>query len=138
MHQQRVTKCPPELIAGYYWYGPKKCSAGKIPRWVTTLCSIQPSTPSDTTAGNTPESEHVDLDILESATDIFDEQITHNDKTADPIVVDNGFDPSIIDDFDEVKSDVLESTGLPATRQRITQPCPYNLRNTINLPKKYQ
>ena len=24
VHQQQVTRCPPELITGYYWYGPKK------------------------------------------------------------------------------------------------------------------
>jgi len=59
VHQQCVTKCPPEFIAGYYWYGPKKCSAGKIPQWVTTLCPIKPSTPSDTTVENTPVYEHV-------------------------------------------------------------------------------
>jgi len=86
---------------------------------------------------NTPEYDHVVLDVLESVTDIFDEQITHDDKAAEPTIVDDDFDPSIVNDFDEIESDVLESTP-PATRRRITKTCPYNLRNTINLPKKYQ
>lgn len=35
---QQASNCsPPELLAGYYWYGPRKYSAGKIPHWVTTL-----------------------------------------------------------------------------------------------------
>ena len=30
VHQQRVTSCPPALVTGYYWYGPKKHSDGKV------------------------------------------------------------------------------------------------------------
>ena len=29
VHQQRVTRCPPELVAGYYWYGAAKHSFWK-------------------------------------------------------------------------------------------------------------
>ena len=34
VHQQRVTSSPPALVAGYYWYGPKKHSSGKVPQWI--------------------------------------------------------------------------------------------------------
>ena len=37
VHQQRTTRCPPELVAGYYWYGPKKHSMGGAPTWVDQL-----------------------------------------------------------------------------------------------------
>ena len=38
VHQQRVTSSPPaHLVAGYYWYGPKKHSSGKVPQWVEKL-----------------------------------------------------------------------------------------------------
>ena len=37
VHQQRVTKSPPALVTGYYWYGPKKHSNGKVPQWVEKL-----------------------------------------------------------------------------------------------------
>ena len=41
VHQQRVTytRYPPELVAGYYWYGPAKHSFGKTPQWVQSLCA---------------------------------------------------------------------------------------------------
>ena len=38
MHQQWVIMCPSELIAGYYWYGPKKHSFDITPQWVESLC----------------------------------------------------------------------------------------------------
>ena len=40
VHQQWVTRCPPHLVTGYYWYGPKKHSTGgapRSPRWVEDL-----------------------------------------------------------------------------------------------------
>jgi len=37
VHQQRVCRCPPELIPGYYWYGSKQHSLGSIPKWVQEL-----------------------------------------------------------------------------------------------------
>ena len=43
VHQQRVTRCPPELIAGYYWYGSAKHSFGRTLQWVQSLCA--PSEP---------------------------------------------------------------------------------------------
>ena len=37
VHQQRVARCPPELITGYYWYGSNQNSRGKVPQWVEQL-----------------------------------------------------------------------------------------------------
>ena len=37
VHQQRVARCPPELVARYCWYGAKQQSKGKVPQWVENL-----------------------------------------------------------------------------------------------------
>ena len=37
VHQTRVTPCPEDIPAGYYWYGRKKHSPGRPPQWVTAL-----------------------------------------------------------------------------------------------------
>ena len=34
VHQLRVCACPPNLPAGFYWYGGRRKSAGTIPRWL--------------------------------------------------------------------------------------------------------
>ena len=44
VHQQRVTRCPPELISGYYWYSLSKHSFGKTPQWVESFCVFQAQT----------------------------------------------------------------------------------------------
>ena len=37
VHQLRVTRCPVDFPAGYYWYGRKQRSPGKIPRWLEDI-----------------------------------------------------------------------------------------------------
>ena len=37
MHQERVCFCPPEFPAGYFWYGKRRHSVGKPPKWVQSL-----------------------------------------------------------------------------------------------------
>ena len=37
IHQTRVTPCPDDFPAGYYWYGRKQHSPGRPPRWLETL-----------------------------------------------------------------------------------------------------
>jgi len=73
------------------------------------------------------------LQVLFSARDIFNEQSTHDDKTADLTVVDDDFDSSIVNDFDEAESDMVGifRTLSNTTTYSITQMCPYNFRNTI-------
>lgn len=39
IHQLRVTPCPTEFPAGYYWYGKKKQSPGRPAKWVEQLLS---------------------------------------------------------------------------------------------------
>ena len=42
VHQLRVHPCP-QLPIGYYWYGGKRHSSGKVPVWVDKLLSANSS-----------------------------------------------------------------------------------------------
>ena len=42
VHQLRVRPCP-QLPIGYYWYGGKRHSSGKVPEWVNKLLSVNSS-----------------------------------------------------------------------------------------------
>ena len=44
VHQSRVKFCPPDLPPGYYWYGRRHHSQGKVPQWVESLTSSTGST----------------------------------------------------------------------------------------------
>ena len=37
VHQLRVTPCPPEFPAGYFWYGNKRHGPGRPPKWVDLM-----------------------------------------------------------------------------------------------------
>ena len=39
VHQMRVAPCPPELPAGFFWYGSRRSSPGRPPKWVDQLLS---------------------------------------------------------------------------------------------------
>ena len=48
MHQSRVSPCPPHFPAGYFWYGSRRHSSGRPPKWVQNLLqSSQESGPSE-------------------------------------------------------------------------------------------
>ena len=78
VHQSRVVWCPPELPAGFYWYGSRRSTPGHPPRWVDKLLqgTIPPtapepqnsidagvgtqSSPDNTEDRNEPESENAE------------------------------------------------------------------------------
>ena len=37
VHQSRVTRCPDQFPAGFYWYGNKRRGPGHPPKWVAHL-----------------------------------------------------------------------------------------------------
>ena len=39
VHQSRVKTCPPNFPAGFYWYGGRRRSPGRPPKWVTSMMS---------------------------------------------------------------------------------------------------
>ena len=48
VHQSRVTLCPPGFPAGFFWYGNRRTSPGRPPKWVDKLLQgVATSTASD-------------------------------------------------------------------------------------------
>ena len=41
VHQSRVVPCPPELPAGFFWYGTRRAGPGRPPKWVEGLLDRQ-------------------------------------------------------------------------------------------------
>jgi len=37
VHQLRATPCPCGFLLGYYWYGRRQHSFGKVPQWLDKL-----------------------------------------------------------------------------------------------------
>lgn len=54
VHQSRVCPCPPKLPAGFYWYGGRRKSPGRIPQWVHQLFTSQ----DEHSTGSPPVDEH--------------------------------------------------------------------------------
>lgn len=79
VHQLRVTKCPIDFPAGYYWYGHKQHSSGKVPRWLDDMQEvtvIQGITQVENGLGDDVSSD-VDLgqaDLRDKDTDKSDDQ----------------------------------------------------------------
>ena len=73
VHQLRVTPCPSQFPSGYYWYGRKKHSPGRIPKW---LLAINP----DDTNAHTPSS--TDEEVL-SDTDTNESDAEESDPSSD-------------------------------------------------------
>ena len=47
VHQSKVVRCPPELPAGFYWYGSRCSSSGRPTKWVDKLLQGTTSTTAD-------------------------------------------------------------------------------------------
>ena len=80
VHQSRVVRCPPELPAGFYWYGSRRSSPGRPPKWVdkllqgttsTTVHSPEPVHQSNATSTDDNDySNPDDLDLNEEPTSL--------------------------------------------------------------------
>ena len=55
VHQQRVTHCLPALVTGYYWYGHKKHSEGKVPQWIENLIKADENNATNSQTDDTDE-----------------------------------------------------------------------------------
>ena len=68
VHQLRVTPCPHGFPAGYYWYGRRQHSPGKIPQWLDKLSSSG----SQVTGDDVCDSVATDVDVSEQSGDVID------------------------------------------------------------------
>ena len=107
VHQQRVTSCPPALVTGYYWYGPKKYSDGKVPQWVEKLMKADESGVQVGDADELDDEEAISMKVTE------DEEPDNNAAT-----------------------EISDAVILEDTRQRNTpNGCPYSVRKKISVPR---
>ena len=69
VHQLRVTKCPIDFPAGYYWYGRKQHSSGKIPGWLEDLqrAAVTQDIAPRSSTGDDDASVEVDVEQANSA-----------------------------------------------------------------------
>ena len=106
VHLSRVTPCPSEFPPGFYWYGTRRHSPGRPPKWVQQLLSEDPSSESK-------ESDpHADSALT---------------STTDPEP-----DPQEIGDGEgEVESELVVDATLD-TRTHVH----YSLRNKVSAPQR--
>ena len=64
VYLHRVSKCPPNFPAGYYWYGDSRNGSGRPPKWIDRLLPAQNS-PWPDPAHGTEELPEVDSDSEE-------------------------------------------------------------------------
>ena len=70
VHQLRVMKCPVQFLAGYYWYGQKQHSPGRIPRsLVNLLISATSTITGNTSHDKISEDSTLGIDLLYSEAD---------------------------------------------------------------------
>lgn len=116
IHQQRIARCPPELVVGYYWYGSRKHSAGGAPKWVEGL------------------QKEVDLQEVQSTEADQSEKDAEKDMEQD----DNQFDGEDEQRDDDDGDEVSESPGHQSNPRNYSSDCPYSLRTKTAIPKRFQ
>ena len=62
-HQNRVQKCPMNFPAGYYWYGSKRPSPGRPPKWVELLLTDTNCPEQGASTDNTDMTQEVNNDM---------------------------------------------------------------------------
>ena len=68
VHQNRVAPCPPEIPAGFFWYGTRRSGPGRPPKWVDQLLrGDMYSPPEPVTEEETPESHITAQDVPETS-----------------------------------------------------------------------
>jgi len=121
VHQQRICKCPPELIPGYYWYGKGQKSTGGIPKWVEKL----------QTRLNSELEEHT----ITTTNSTHDDVEPNPEEDEDDSVVENrGISESVVRNRDE---DNMPIEGSVIPRQ-VQQGCPYSLRSSTCIPLRFR
>ena len=132
VHRQRVARCPPELVAGYYWYGAKQQSRGKVPQWVENL--IKASTDAeiiDSDKVDDKDAEHTEeLETLQDGGQQMSSLLV-----AQPDSMVQGqqeeADGSLVPEDNTVDWEAAKQWNLP-------DKSPYSLRRKIITPKRYQ
>lgn len=68
IHQMRVQQCPPDFPGGYYWYGSRRSSPGRPPKWVEHLLSTTNPSQEQSRPDATDNEVDADVDTFEKMT----------------------------------------------------------------------
>ena len=109
MHLTRVTPCPSEFPAGYYWYGGKRQGPGRLPKWVKRMLS------------NNPQISEENCDNLDPTNGVCEErEVDDHPSTNDTLSSESN--DSITPEFEDM---------VPDPRRTRT---PYGLRDHLVVP----
>ncbi len=121
VHQSRVAPCPEGFPAGYYWYGPKRHSPGRPPKWVQSLLSS--ANQLETQPPVAKEQDNSDSEDPESEGDHDPEESGEGDNEHESSS-DTDSDPPLPND-----ESPLRTADLPSSK--------YGLRSRVTRPQRY-
>ena len=131
VHQTRVTVCPKEFPAGYYWYGNNSKSTDCVPEWVNQLLNNEQD--SDNCSENT-ELFQGDLRGIENPEEIASETGLMESEMEPGGVAENQLDRGNKVDDDDVGTSAQHKEDL-TNRQFVT---PYSLRPRLQPPTRFK
>ena len=122
VHQLRVTRCPIQFPTGYYWYGRKQHSPGRIPRWLGNLLNSSTSTATEEASHDTiSEDSALGIDLLFSEAD-ESEQADEGER---------------VDASEQAGEDEQADEGEPADNQKDRHNSHYSLRTRVNALRRF-
>ena len=121
IHQSRVCHCPSGFSPGYFWYGNKRHSVGRPPKWIQRL--IQRSLGEESENQEKSPAQYADVELLESPVDL---DLPDSDERGDSADPDSG--PIASDDRDIAQRPCQRYS----LRQRIKKPdCLYYAQDEL-------
>lgn len=82
IHQTRVTPCPDDFPAGYYWYGRRRHSPGRPPQWLETLADV--ITDDDNGHSNAVAAQEPTVSTRSDTEDVTESESEPDDEDATP------------------------------------------------------
>ena len=82
IHQTRVTPCPDDFPAGYYWYGQRRHSPGQPPQWLETLADV--ITDDDNDHSNAVAAQEPTVSTLSDTEDVIESESEADEEDATP------------------------------------------------------
>lgn len=92
VHQSRVRPCPPEVPAGYYWYGKSKKGPGHPPKWIDQLAPNEGSVSEGDIVDQEQEDPESNAEDCPPTSE--DESSTSEDELPDNIDIDSATESS--------------------------------------------
>ena len=129
IHQNRVSHCPKEFPAGYFWYGGKRKGTGKPPRWVEELLSYcEEEDASQLEPCDTDDTGDLDKEVGSCETNNVMDTMPAEDTEMNEL--------DIAEDMESDEETVEPTESMPVKRPS-TKGTRYSLRGSIKPPHRY-